>query len=121
MAATYNPKRPRSFITVPSGMGKSRIIAAIVVLQNEFGGADKFTIVFPNKLLKSVDEVKYQRLAHLMGATIDLVVASKETVLAGAVNRESIVLVDEADRVLLDYYQTLPNKQVIGLSATACT
>ena len=37
------------------GMGKSRIIAAIVALKNEYDGTDKFTIVFTTALLKSVE------------------------------------------------------------------
>ena len=49
-------------------MGKSRIIATIVVLQNEFSAAEKFAIVFPNKLLKSVDEDKYRKLRMLLSA-----------------------------------------------------
>ena len=41
-------------------MGKSRIIAAVVVLKNYYAGTNKFTIVFTNDLLRSVDERVYR-------------------------------------------------------------
>lgn len=37
------------------GMGKSRIIATIVALKNEYDGTNKFTVVFTSELLKSVE------------------------------------------------------------------
>ena len=37
------------------------------------------------------------------------------------VQGDSFVLIDEADTILLDHAATLPNKQVIGLSATVMT
>ena len=83
-------------------MGKSRIIATIVVLHNEFGGNERFSIVFPNKLLRSVEEDKYRTLKTLLAAEIDLIVSDDSTALAGKVHTESFVLIDEADQVLLD-------------------
>lgn len=56
-------------------MGKSRIIATIVVLQNEFSGNEHFSIVFPNELLRSVEEDKYRTLKMLLDAEIDLIVS----------------------------------------------
>ena len=79
-------------------MGKSRIIATIVLLKHEYQRSDNFSIVFPNELLKSVDEQKYRRLKELLdGTTIDLVVYDRKQLLESQVDTESFVLIDEAD------------------------
>ena len=79
-------------------MGKSRIIATIVLLKHEYQGSENFSIVFPNELLKSIDEQKYRRLKELLdGTTIDLVVYDRKQLLESQVDTESFVLIDEAD------------------------
>ena len=54
VGAICNVKRPRSIITVPSGKGKSRIIAAIIAMRAKSPKLFKqehFTIVYSSKLL----------------------------------------------------------------------
>ena len=62
IAALCSPKSKRQFLTVPSGMGKSRIIAAVLALKNMMEGTQHFTIVFTTSLLKSVDQKVYNIL-----------------------------------------------------------
>ena len=56
------------------GMGKSRIIAAVVVLKQLYAKTGKFTIVFTTDLLKGVDEKVYLRLKDLLGVQVNLIV-----------------------------------------------
>ena len=60
VACVCDPKRARTFLAVPSGQGKSRIIATIIALVNEFEGSLQFAIVFPNELLASVNAEDYK-------------------------------------------------------------
>ena len=48
-------------------MGKSRIIAAVVVLKHLYDNTDDFCIVFTTELLKRVDEKVYTELKLLLG------------------------------------------------------
>ena len=64
------------------GMGKSRIIAAIVALKNEYDGTNKFTVVFTTELLRSVESASYMRLANTLKTTINLVVYNPSMTLA---------------------------------------
>ena len=41
------------------GMGKSRVIAAAILLKHLYDNTRSFTIVFTTELLKSVDEIVY--------------------------------------------------------------
>ena len=59
-------------------MGKSRIIAAVVVLKQLYSKTGKFTIVFTTDLLKGVDEKVYLRLRDLLGVQINLIVYNSD-------------------------------------------
>ena len=48
-------RRPRTIIAVPSGKGKSRIMAAIIVLKFDYSKEKHYTILYSSDLLKSVD------------------------------------------------------------------
>ena len=92
-----NPKSHRHFLSIPTGMGKSRVIAAVVVLKQMADGSEEFDIVFTTELLKSVDERVYIKLRNLLSVTIELVVYDTEAVLDGQVRKDSFVIIDEAD------------------------
>lgn len=121
VAALWDDRKPRSFINVPSGMGKSRVIAALIALKNEYDDTQHFTVVFTTELLKSVENDKYIKLERFLSCRIELVVYNSKLPLAGQVNPESFTCIDEADQVLLDNAAVLPNKHVVGLSATPCS
>ena len=55
-------------------MGKSRVIAAAIVLKTLYDGSVNFNIVFTTLLLKSVDEQVYKKLQNLLSLNINMVV-----------------------------------------------
>ena len=55
-------------------MGKSRVIAAAIVLKNLYDGSANFNIVFTTLLLKGVDEQVYKTLMTLLRLSINMVV-----------------------------------------------
>ena len=77
VAALCDKRRPRSIISVPSGKGKSRIIAAAVALAARYVGVQNFTIVYSSELLKSVDTMAYDMLGSLLKIQIKQVVFDK--------------------------------------------
>ena len=120
VGAVCNAKRPRCIISVPSGKGKSRIIAAIIAIRaqsQKLFSQKHFTIVYSSQLLKEVDREKYELLAIIYKTEIRQVVFEGGA-LDTVVDKDSCVLIDEADTVLLDNAATLPNKCVYGFSAT---
>ena len=77
VGAICDAKRPRCIICVPSGKGKSRIIAAIIAMRARspyFFKQKHFTIVYSSKLLKLVDCKKYELLAIMCSTEIRQVV-----------------------------------------------
>ena len=60
-------------------MGKSRVIATIVALKNEYDGTDNFTIVFATEFLKSVEEKHYLLLRNLLTTNIVLIAYNKKS------------------------------------------
>ena len=78
-------------------MGKSRIIAAVLVLKHEYDRTNKFTIVFTTDLLKSVDERVYTQLKGLLGLDLDLIVYNSRLLLESQVRKDDFVVIDEAD------------------------
>ena len=73
VAALCDKRKPRTIISVPTGKGKSRVIAAVVALAN-YDGEKAFTIVYSSELLKSVDCKKYELLEQLLKVEITQVV-----------------------------------------------
>ena len=69
-----DPDNQRKFISVPTGMGKSRIIAAVVVVKHLFARTWDFTIVFTTPLLKQADESIYLHLKTMLKLNLKLVV-----------------------------------------------
>ena len=67
VGAICDGSRQRCIISVPSGKGKSRIIAAIIAMraQSNLFKQPHFTIVYSCELLKEMDREKYERLAIL--------------------------------------------------------
>lgn len=118
VAALCSPKSKRQFLTVPSGMGKSRIIAAVLALKNMMEGTQHFTIVFTTSLLRSVDQKVYSILQRLLDIQLDLVVFDSRVLLQSQIRRGDYVIIDEADQVLLDYQEDLSHPYVLALSAT---
>ena len=74
IAGLCDKRRRRNIISVPSGKGKSRIIAAAVVLAARYDGVSNFSIVYSSELLKSVDCHKYELLEALLKVNISQVV-----------------------------------------------
>ena len=65
-----------------TGMGKSRVIAAAIVLKTLYDGSVNFNIVFTTPLLKSVDEKVYTQLQSLLHLNINMVVYDPSITLA---------------------------------------
>ena len=117
IAAVYDDSH-RQFLSVPSGMGKSRIIAAVIALQSICRNMTLFTVVFTTKLLKQASQAYYEKIAAVLGLTLNLRVYDPRLSLDGLVLPGHYAVVDEADVVLLDHAQTLTNPRMLALSAT---
>ena len=117
IAAVYDDSH-RQFLSVPSGMGKSRIIAAVIALQSICRNMTLFTVVFTTKLLKQASQAYYEKIAAVLGLTLNLRVYDPRLSLDGLVLPGHYAVVDEADEVLLDHAQTLTNPRMLALSAT---
>ena len=109
IAALCDKRRPRSIISVPSGKGKSRIIAAAVALAARYDGVRNFAIVYSSELLKSVDTRSYQMLGSLLMINIKQVVFDQSVGLRNQIDQDRFLLIDEADFVLIDGLQTVQN------------
>ena len=59
---------------MPTGKGKSRIIAAVIALAAHYDKEKKFTIVYSSELLRSVDYHHYELLANLLHVEIQQLV-----------------------------------------------
>ena len=68
-----------------------------------------------------MDRDKYEQLASLLKVQIQQVVFDRTVGLRNQVPRESFLLIDEADFVLIDGLQTVVNEKVVCLTATAFT
>ena len=99
-------------------MGKSRIIAAVIALQNICRSITCFTVVFTSELLKRASQAYYEKIAAVLGLTLNLRVYDPRLSLDGLVLPGHYAVVDEADVVLLDHAQTLTNPRMLALSAT---
>ena len=76
IAAVYDDSH-RQFLSVPSGMGKSRIIAAVIALQNIIREIRLFTVVFTTELLKRASQAYYEKIAHVLDLELTLAVYGK--------------------------------------------
>ena len=117
VAAVYADSK-RQFLSVPSGMGKSRIIAAVIALQSMCRGIDRFTVVFTSELLRRASEGFYKEVAAVLGVELDLQVYGPKSRLDGLVKEGYYAVIDEADLVLLDHAEHLTNPRMLALSAT---
>ena len=119
VAATYDSKKPRTILAVPSGKGKSRIMAAVIALKYDYAGTREFTILYSSELLKSADHDKFEKLRRLLvGSRIRQVAYSKDVPIGEQVDPNDFLLVDEADTIFLDNAQVPANRNIVGLSAT---
>ena len=117
IAAVYDDSH-RQFLSVPSGMGKSRIIAAVIALQNLYRQITQFTVVFTSELLKRASASFYEEIASVLDLELDLKVYNPRWSLDGLVKPGYYAVIDEADVVLLDHAETLTNPRILALSAT---
>lgn len=74
--------------------------------------------MYTTALLKGVDERVYSHLRGLLGLNLDLIVYNSKLLLESQVREGDYVVIDEADQILLDHQETLPNASVLALSAT---
>ena len=91
----------RSFLAVPSGQGKSRIIATVIALLARMRNLSKFAIVFPNSLLASVNRSDFQYLDSLFAINTQIV-ARDNAPIGTLIDPDRVLLIDEADQILLD-------------------
>ena len=101
-------------------MGKSRVIAAAIVLKTLSDGSVDFNIVFTTPLLKGVDEQVYKQLEKLLSLSINMVVYDPSSTLKSQL-KAGYLIIDEADQILLDHQADVPDRQVLALSATSFT
>ena len=101
-------------------MGKSRVIAAAIVLKTLYDGSVNFNIVFTTLLLKGVDEQVYKKLEKLLSLSINMVVYDPSMLLDSQLEA-GFLIIDEADQILLDHQAEVPDRQVLALSATSFT
>ena len=91
-------KNKRQFVSVPSGMGKSRIILAAIALRKLFYSTNFFTVVFTSELLKSVDAKSYELAAVALGIDLNMIVYKSEQTLESQIRSNTdYVVIDEAD------------------------
>ena len=118
VAAVSNRSRPRVIVQIPSGRGKSRVMAAVIALKARQLVSPKFAIVFSSELLRDVDGGKYEQLAELLDVHISLVVFDPEKAVTDQIDSDFFLLIDEADQVLLDHATRFYNAEIVGLTAT---
>ena len=89
-------------LSIPTGKGKSRVIAAVIALAARYDAVSSFTIVYSSELLKSVDTAKYEHLGELLKINVQQVVFDLQLGLKDRVAEDNFLLIDEADFILLD-------------------
>ena len=111
-------KRARVIVEMPPSSGKSRVIAAIVSMAAMLGKFARIKLVFSSQFLLDYEWAEYDRLSRVynLGQLIEIVCLKKgETLSADA---DSVIIIDEADAVLLDQEVVLAAPFVIGLTGT---
>ena len=113
-------KQARVIVEMPPSSGKSRVIAAIVAMAIKLGKFASIKLVFSSQFLLEYERDSYDRLLGVYkGAhqcNVELVSLKKGATLGA--DADSVVIVDEADAVLLDQEVVLAAPFVIGLTAT---
>ena len=109
-------------VVIPPAKGKTRISMAVaLLLLRKFKKASKVVVAFPNKLLKDQDGEAWQKVETLfgdLGASLKLVVGIEE--MDQEADRDTLLLIDEADKMLIDDMNGLPRnyKACTGFTAT---
>jgi len=118
----------RQIWSVPAGHGKSRIVAAIIVMAHycearflqRGGGALKFQVAFSDRRLHDHDMATIGRVAKALSIEVAGQVPAQRGQLT--VPRNTVLLIDEVDDLLIDKEAVLPpytkTGHVIGLTAT---
>ena len=108
-------------IVVPPAKGKTRIAMAVaLLLLRKFHQASKVVVAFPNELLRDQDGEAWSKVKNLfaeLDADLKLVVGIEEMV--KETNRNTLLLVDEADKLFIDEVNGLPKNYKACTAFTA--
>ena len=116
--------RKNHLVVVPPGKGKTRITMAIaLLLKKRIEKVTNVVVVWPNEFLMNQDAAAWSEAQNLFselypGAELKRAVGMKAAERIS--NKESIILVDEADKLLVDDAEEPPKnfKACIGFTAT---
>lgn len=126
-------KSTRQLFYVPSGYGKSRIIAAVALLATQLQNRIKrVIIVFANESMLQREEKMYASFGELLNkhVALDIMTAASLKVALAAQNEEedkvkcgvdTLTILDEADNVIFDHLLKFPKNGkglVVGFTAT---
>lgn len=100
---------------MPPGTGKSRVIAAIIYLLGST--FEKFRVLFSHPELKRLEMEKLQKVADVNGVEIEGLIGTDKD--AGVVDGETLLIIDEADSLLVDSLIFLDAANCVALTATA--
>ena len=112
----------RLFLEVPTGCGKGYVIAGIVSGFSMMNVCpfQKIKVVFSSKVHLDHEKGRYQLFEKFMASSkkveIELCDSTEESVLNEPAT--TLVIVDEADRVLIDQKRPLVASYCVGLTAT---
>ena len=116
--------KPKKIVaSVPTGKGKSRIIASLVSVALLTRFADKIVVVFPSYILLKTDKDVLERVTTLcksQGASLVCVVGLRGM----KYDKETLYIVDECDYEVLDQTNYIPSsfnemKGMLGLTASS--
>ena len=120
-AASLVSKRTktRQLYSVPPGMGKSRVASTLMYLCTLMDGITKVCYYYSHPRLQNVDEEALEKLRTiLLGVDVTTeCVDDKKTTIAAA--NDTLVILDEADDIIVDKQTKIVAQNVVGLTATA--
>ena len=112
-------KGHKQFWLIAPGMGKTRVITSVAwLVTKKHRSVKDIYIVFASKELLDQDKEKFEELNDLMhGRTLHLCVGLKK---AKRMTAKDVLIIDEADHILLDMVGELP-KNIFGVFAVSAT
>lgn len=111
--------RTKLLYSVPPGMGKSRVASTLMYLCQNLERIKHIRYYYTHRKLQNVDSQALQELKIVMPGvelSTQCVEARHETIAAG---NDTLVILDEADDIIVDKDTAIEAHNVVGLTATA--
>ena len=111
--------RTKLLYSVPPGMGKSRVASTLMYLCQNLERIKHIRYYYTHRKLQNVDSQALQELKIVMPGvelSTQCIEAGHETIAAG---NDTLVILDEADDIIVDKDTAIEAHNVVGLTATA--